>query len=85
MTKKLVEITWLDAESVEPGWLEEDFPEENIYLKTYGILIEKESQTYIYYGCTYDPARKTYSGVGKIPKGMVISIHEIMVIEYAEP
>lgn len=71
----VVEILWLDAEDMEPGWGYFDDP--NIELTvTYGLKAG-EDEHWLYHASTYNPHTGEWAGRGKIPIGMVYDVIEI--------
>lgn len=83
MKKKLVCISWIDAEAPSPeGWSDHD-PEADDkpqILKTYGLLVSK-GKNYVVYASTHDPETGKWSEKAKIPSGMVTSIRTIETVE----
>ena len=81
---ELVEILWLDAADLEPGWgYIEELKEldENELTATYG-LFAGEDEFYIYHASTYNPDSGEFAGRAQIPKGIIHSISTIEVISY---
>ena len=80
MKKKLIEISWIDAEG-HAGWSHDDPNEDTpIILKTYGLLVRK-TKDWIIHADSFDPQSKTWSGKGKIPMGMVKKIKTLMTVD----
>lgn len=80
---ELVEILWLDAEDMEPGWgiIEpEEITDKNL-TATYGLKAG-EDKYWIYHASTYNPSTQEWASRGKIPKEMVHSIRVIETIHY---
>lgn len=78
---KLVEISWIDARASEPGWVKDDPSNQNIVLKTYGLLVRKDKRTVVH-ASTYDPETKLWSERGEIPAGMVLKIRTIETVTF---
>lgn len=71
----VVEILWLDAEDLEPGW--GYFESMDIQLTaTYGLLVGQDEH-WIYHASTYNPETGEWAGRGRIPTGMVHAILEL--------
>jgi hypothetical protein len=84
MKKKLVELTWFDAEAPHPeeGWETHDPKEdENPHiLKTYGLLVAR-GKNYTVYASTYDPETGKWSEKARIPSRMIKSIRVIEIVD----
>jgi len=77
LRKKVIEVTWQDIECAA-GWHEEDHKPLPI-LKSVGLLVRKGDPLTI--ASTYDKENKRWADVNKFPKGCVLGIREIEVIE----
>lgn len=81
--KELIEILWLDAEDLEPGWTyftPTDINHTHL-TATYGLFVGEDDH-FIYHASTFNPFTDEWAGQGKIPKGMVHSIQTIQVVYY---
>ena len=79
MRKKLVEIVWIDADG-EAGWSAYDPDAKLVTVKTYGILVN-QAKDHIAHADSYCTESKMWSGLGRIPTGMVKSVRLIKWIE----
>lgn len=80
MKKRLVEISWIDAEG-ESGWTKDDPKDDKpTILKTYGLLVRRTNQ-WVIHADTFDPVSKHWSGKGKIPAGMVKKVKILATVD----
>lgn len=79
MKRKLVEITWTDADG-ESGWSDYDPKDKLPVIKTFGILVDKNDKQVVH-ADSYCHESCRWSGLGRIPKGMVSKIKTIAVVE----
>jgi len=79
MKRKLVCITWLDADG-ESGWSVYDPNEKPVLVKTYGLLVDK-NKNFVVHADSYCHSSKMWSGLGRIPIGMIKSIKVIATVE----
>ena len=79
--RKLVEISWVDAES-QAGWVAEHDAEDATVqvLRSYGLLVRKDKH-FVVYASTHDKVAQRWSELGKIPIGMVKSIKVLALVE----
>jgi len=79
--RKLVCITWVDAEA-KPGWVEDsDADSRDVeLLRTYGLLVRKDKH-FVVHASTRDKVNGRWSELGKIPLGMVRSVKVMAVVE----
>lgn len=78
MKKKLIEVTWLDAEG-EAGWFEDknQYDKETKEYKSYGLLVRKTKHWIILASTKCPHTKNGWSDCQKIPRGMVIAIREV--------
>lgn len=79
MKRKLVQIEWIDADG-ESGWSTYDPKEKLVHVKTFGILVDKTDKMVVH-ADSYCHESKMWSGLGRIPRGMVKSIKVITTVE----
>jgi hypothetical protein len=82
MKLQLVEITWIDADG-ESGWTEYDPSKKLVEVKTFGLLVNRNwrKSDHIAHADTWCPETKHWSGLGRIPKGMVKRVKVITTVE----
>lgn len=80
MKKKLVCISWIDADSTS-GWTA-DRPENDkaVILKTYGLLVRR-TKLWVIHADTFDRESNHWSGLGRIPVGIVRSVKTIALVD----
>jgi len=79
MKRKLVMIEWVDADG-ESGWSSYDPETPLITVKTFGILVNR-NKDHIAHADSWCPETKHWSGLGRIPMGMVKRIKTLMTVD----
>ena len=79
MKGKLVEISWLDADG-EAGWSKYNPKEKLVLVKTFGILVDKTDQVVVH-ADSFCHESGMWSGLGRIPRGMVKKIRIIATVD----
>ena len=79
MKKKLVCIEWIDADG-ESGWSAYDPEAKLTTIKSFGILVNK-TDDHIAHADSYCHESKMWSGLGRIPTGMIKSVKLIAWVD----